>query len=196
MSISSVSIILLVLVVSVQSIFHVYTYDDEHGNEEHCCLVRVRDQFCLATPITRSLIQVNKQCHQTAQRKHHRGVSKRRNDKYLDQISRRLIVQSVKEMDDKILIGLKTPLDKTILDRDLVCLASTKNNIDLDKCSIELANLLDAGLTDDKGQSKKNSKNLSFASCIDEETPFFFCFRTTPKANFPRSKTSEQRGRR
>lgn len=158
MSISSLSILLLVFIVSVESMFHVYTYDDGHGNDEHCCLVRVGDKFCLATPITRSLIQVSKQCHQTHRRKHRRRGGKKRNDKYLDKISRRLNVESVKEMNDRILIGLKTPLEQAVLDRDLVCLASNKNNINLDKCSIELANPLDDDFADNDEQAKKNSK--------------------------------------
>ena len=161
MSISSLSVLsvtLLVFIVSVQSTFHAYTYDDGHGSEEHCCLVRVRDKFCLATPITRSLIQVDQRCHQSHRRRHHRRGGKKRNEKYLDRISRRLIVESVKEMGEKTLLGLKTPLPQAILDRDLVCLVSSKNSINLSKCSIEPANPLDNDINDDEKTEKEHSR--------------------------------------
>jgi hypothetical protein len=135
-------ITLLVLILTVESIYHVYMYDDGHGHDEHCCLVRVRDKFCLATPITRSLIQVNKQCHRLNSVKRRRNgrarsSSKKSTDNYFDRISRRLNIKSTRQFNDKILLELRTPLPSAILKRDLVCLATTNNNLNLGKCYIE-----------------------------------------------------------
>jgi len=153
-----ISITLLVLTLTVESVYNPYLYDDGNGGEEHCCLVRVRENFCLATPITRSLIQVNQQCGQFNRPKRRRLVGKKENNEYLDKISRRLNVQTVQEIDDKILIELQKPLEKNILENDLICLTSTNNNINLEKCHVELADEFD----DDYVSNREHSKNNIF----------------------------------
>jgi hypothetical protein len=145
-----ISITLLVLTITVESVYNPYLYDDGNGGEEHCCLVRVRENFCFATPITRSLIQVNQQCG--------RFDRKKKTNEYLDKISRRLDIQTVQEVGDKILIELQKPLEKTILDNDLICLTSTNNNINLEKCHVELVDEID----DDHAPRRERSKNKIF----------------------------------
>ncbi|CAM4918191.1 unnamed protein product [Rotaria socialis] len=147
------SITVLVLIFTVESVYYAYTYDDGFGGEEHCCLVRTRETFCMAKPITRSLIQVKKQCHRMDGPKHHRGPGgKNRKNQYLDKIIRRLDVKSTHEIGDKILIELKHPLEKKMLDNDLMCLKSTSNEkIDLEKCHVELVEELNNAVDDDDG---------------------------------------------
>ncbi|CAF3697041.1 unnamed protein product [Rotaria sp. Silwood1] len=137
----AISIILLVFIQRVESTYYVYTYDDGIGNDEHCCLVRLGENFCVAKPLTRSLLQVNKACQRL-------GINeKTTND--LNKIVRRLNVEKSEKIGDKILLQLQTPLDKNILKNDLLCLSSTTNNINLEKCFVELA---------DEQPKKKNKK--------------------------------------
>jgi uncharacterized membrane protein YheB (UPF0754 family) len=112
----------------------------------------------LATPITRSLVQVNKQCHLTDGHKRYRSQGKKRNNKYLDQLSRRLNVQASYEIGDKILIELKESLEKDMLKNDLICLSSTHNNVNLEKCHVQLSDELD----DDHKPHREQSKNKIF----------------------------------
>ena len=129
---------LLVLILTVESVYYAYLYDDHNGDKEHCCLVRIRDNFCWAKPITRSLVQATKQCNQFRGSKHHRRFGKNKKyEKYLDKISRRLNVQQSSEIGDKILIELKKPLERKMLDKDLLCLTSVNNDINLEKCYVE-----------------------------------------------------------
>ena len=158
-SLFSAGILLLVLIQTVQSVYNVYSYDDGKSGEEHCCLVRVHENFCLAKPITRSLIQVNKQCHKFGGRKHRRVGGKKKNNKYLDIISRRLHVKSTHEVGDKILIELKKPLEKNMIKNDLACLTSTNDNINLNKCYVEVNDEVD---DDDDDDHKPSSKNKLF----------------------------------
>ncbi|CAF3557538.1 unnamed protein product [Rotaria sordida] len=138
-----IPITLLVLILTVESVYYAYSYDDGNNNEEHCCLVRVHEKFCIARPITRSLVQVNKRCHRVDRSQHHRFGRKNRNEQYLDKILRRLNVQTSQEVGDKILIELQTPLEKKVLDNDLICLQSTNKNMNLDKCYVEIVDELD-----------------------------------------------------
>jgi hypothetical protein len=171
-----ISITLLVLILTVESAYYAYTYADGDGTEEHCCLVRVRDNFCLATPITRSLIQVNQQCQLSDAPKRRRFSAKKRNNDYSKQIFRRLNVQISREIGDKILLELKTPLGKDILDKDLVCLASTNKNINLEKCHVELVDETD---DDDDDDHRGHSKFRNLVSIkIQEFDDLFFYFRT------------------
>jgi len=157
-----ISITLLVLTITVKSVYNPYLYDDGNGGEEHCCLVRVRENFCFATPITRSLIQVNQQCDRFDRHKNRRFGRKKETNEYLDKISRRLDIQTVQEVGDKILIELQKPLEKTILDNDLICLTSTNNNINLEKCHVELVDELDDEIDDDHAPRRERSKNKIF----------------------------------
>lgn len=125
-----IGILLLIFILPIESNYYVYTYDDGTGDDEHCCLVRLGEKFCLAKPLTRSLVQVNKECQQLD------GNEKNKN--YLNKIVRRLNVETSKKLGDKILLQLQTPLEKKILNNDLLCLASNNNNIDLEKCYVEL----------------------------------------------------------
>ena len=128
----SIALVLLLSIVSVQSIYYAYTYDDGVGNDEHCCLVRLREDFCSATPLTSRLIQLDGECA---------GLGTKKNQqKYLDQVTRRVNIQSTHKIGKKVLLQLEKPLDKDILQNDLLCLSAANNNIDLDKCSIELVN--------------------------------------------------------
>ncbi|CAF0831940.1 unnamed protein product [Rotaria sp. Silwood1] len=137
------SITLLVLILTVESVYYAYSYEDGNNNEEHCCLARVHKNFCVARPITRSLVQVNKQCHRFDRSQHHRYGRKNRNEKYLDKIVSRLNVQTSQEVGDNILIELKKPLEKKILENDLICLTSTNKNMNFDKCYVEIVDELD-----------------------------------------------------
>jgi len=163
-----ISITLLVLTITVKSVYNPYLYDDGNGGKEHCCLVRVRENLCFATPITRSLIQANKQCGRFDRHKDRQFGRKKEINEYLDKISRRLDVQTVQEMDDKILIELQKPLEKNILDNDLICLTSTNNKINLEKCHVEL--------DDDHAPRREHSKNEVFFLKV---IFFFVEFRTT-----------------
>jgi hypothetical protein len=149
-------IIFLGLILTIESVYNPYLYDDGHGGEEHCCLVRVRENFCMATPITRSLIQVDKQCEQSSKSKHRRSSRRNRNNAYIDKISRRLNVQNVHEDEEKIFIELQKPLEKNILQNDLICLTSMNNNIDLETCYVELAD----ELYDDYVPDREHSKDM------------------------------------
>jgi hypothetical protein len=149
-----ISIILLVLTLTVESVYNPFLYNDGKGDEEHCCLVRVRENFCLATPITRRLVQVNQQCG--------RFNRKKKNNEYLNKISRRLNVQTVQEVGDNILIELQKPLEKNILDNDLICLTSTNQNINLEKCHVELVDESDNKMDDDHMSHREHSKNNIF----------------------------------
>ncbi|CAF3279959.1 unnamed protein product [Rotaria sp. Silwood2] len=144
----AIGIILLVFIQRVKSTYYVYTYDDGIGNDEHCCLVRLGENFCVAKPLTRSLLQVNKACQRLVIN------GKRQND--LNKIIRRLNVETSQKVGDKILLQLQTPLDKNILKNDLLCLSSATNNINLEKCFIELAS----------DQQKKKSKIFDLFNII------------------------------
>jgi len=142
---------------TVQSATRVFTYDDGRGSDEHCCLVRVRDQVCLATPVTRSLLQVNKQCPILAGEKVRRPKKNNKimNRIFLDRISRRLNIEAVREQTDHILIELQKPLDNDILNRDLVCLASTKHALNLNRCFVEIFNPIENEKMDEKISLRK-----------------------------------------
>lgn len=122
--------ILLLLVIKVQSSFYVYTYDHD-DDDEHCCLVRLGEQFCLGKALTRSLIQVKKDCQ--------RFEANDKKKDYLKKIVRRLNIERSEKIGEKILIELKNPLEKDFLTDDLLCLSTTTNNINLDKCHVKLA---------------------------------------------------------
>ena len=132
----------LLLIIEVQSSSYVYTYNhaDDVGDEQ-CCLVRLDEQFCLAKPLTRSLIQVKKDCQRIE-------ANDKKKD-YLKKIVRRLNVERSDKVGEKILIQLKNPLEKTILNNDLLCLSISTNNIDLEKCYVKLA---------EKEKKKKSSE--------------------------------------
>lgn len=150
-----ISATLLVLTLTVESVYNPFLYDDGHGGEEHCCLVRVREKFCWATPITRSLIQVNQQCSRFQRSRHHRHGENKEMNNYLGKISRRLNVQKIQEIDDKIFIELQKPLDKNITENDLICLTSTNNNVNLEKCYVELVDDSDDDYMSYRERSKK-----------------------------------------
>lgn len=153
MHISS-ALILLLLVIKVQSNYYVYTYD--HGDDdEHCCLVRIGEQFCLGKPLTRSLIQVKKDCQ--------RFEANDKKKDYLKKIIRRLNVERSDKVGEKILIQLKDPLEKVFLNNDLLCLSTTTNHIDLEKCFVKL----------DRKEKKKSSERLIFLR-FDRISLFFF----------------------
>ncbi|CAF1027099.1 unnamed protein product [Rotaria magnacalcarata] len=125
-----VGILTLLVVQRVESIYYVYTYDDGVGDDENCCLVRLGDDFCLAKPLTQSLLQVNKECQR---------LSVDQNNKhYLNKIVRRLPVETSHKVGDKILLELKTPLDTALLKNDLVCLSPNTNNINVEQCFVEI----------------------------------------------------------
>ena len=136
----------LVLILTIESVYLAYTYNDGTSDNENCCLVRLHDKFCLATPLTRSLIQVNTQCDRLG--------ANENNKKYLNKIVRRLNVEISQKLGDKILLELKTPLEKDILKDDLLCLASANNNINLEKCYVELVDV----------QPKEQSKKMIFST--------------------------------
>jgi hypothetical protein len=133
LSIYVIGLTWLVLILAIESTYYTYTYDDGVGDDEHCCLVRINDKFCLATPLTRSLIQVNKQCDRLG--------ANENSKKYLNKIVRRLNSETSKKLGDKILLELQTPLEEDILKDDLLCLASANNNINLEQCYVELADV-------------------------------------------------------
>ncbi|CAF1077847.1 unnamed protein product [Adineta steineri] len=154
-----ISITLLVLILPVASVYNVYSYDDGHGGEEHCCVARIRENLCLATPITRSLVQVNKQCHRfDGPNKRHRYGEKRNKNEYLEKISRRLDIQSSEEIGDKILLELKKPLDTHMVQKDLVCLASKTHDINFEKCHMELVDDSDDDMDDDNDSDEDDHK--------------------------------------
>lgn len=126
-----ISFLLLISLLTIESSYYAYTYDDGVGDDEHCCLVRLGEDFCLAKPLTRSLLQVNKQCQ--------RLDNSEKNKNYLNKIVRRLDIESSKKVGDKILLQLKKSLEKPILNNDLLCLATAHNNINLEKCYVEVA---------------------------------------------------------
>lgn len=122
-----------VLILVGECVHHPYLYDDGHDGEEHCCLVRIQDKFCKATPITRSLLQVTKECSRFGGRK--------RNNDYVDQLIHRLSVEKVYENEQKIFIQLQKPLKQKILRNDLICYKSNEENqINFEKCYIESTN--------------------------------------------------------
>lgn len=169
-----ISITLLVFTLTVESVYNPFLYDDGHDGEEHCCLVRVRENFCLATPITRSLIQVNqKQCMESNRPKQGRFSRRKELNENLKKISRRLNVQTIQEINDKIFIELQKPLEKNIIEHDLICLTSTNNNINLEKCYVEL---VDQSNNDDMSW-RERSKNRAFLFLIN--ICFVLYFRTT-----------------
>ena len=137
----SLSCILFLTVLTVQSVYTPYLYDDGKGGQEHCCVVPVRSSFCLAKPITRSLVQVNKECSRIEKPRRRRLETKNQTkDDYFDKITGRLNVKRVHENDNRIYIELQKPLEKDILQNDLVCLTATdkQNTMNLDKCFVEL----------------------------------------------------------
>jgi len=125
-----IGFILLVSILTIESVCNIYTYDDGLGGDEHCCLARLHDKFCLAIPLTSSLVQANKQCQSLG--------ANEDNKNYFNRIARRINIEKSKTIGDKILVELKTPIDKDILENDLVCLSSDNNNIDLEKCYVDL----------------------------------------------------------
>jgi hypothetical protein len=123
------AVVVFVFVIKIESSYYVYTYDDGRSDDERCCLVRLGEKFCLAKPLTRSLVQVNKECQRLG--------ANEKNKNYLNKIIRRLNVNTSEKLNDKILIHLKDSLEKDLLDDDLVCLSTENNNIDLEKCYVE-----------------------------------------------------------
>jgi hypothetical protein len=123
-------IILIVFILRIESAHHTFTYNDGVGDDEHCCLVRIDERFCLAKPLTSSLVQVKKECQRF-------GPNEKRKS-YLNKIVRRLDVSTTQKIGDKILVELETPLEKNILENDLLCLSEENNNINLEKCYIQL----------------------------------------------------------
>lgn len=139
------AIVLFSFVIKIESSYYVYTYDDgqsDDDDDEHCCLVRLGEKFCLAKPLTRSLVQVNKECQRLG--------ANEKDKNYLNQIVRRLNVETSKKFDEKILIQLKNPLEKNLLNDDLVCLSAANNNINLEKCYVEFT------VNEHKKQSEEN----------------------------------------
>lgn len=128
----TICLLISLLIIKVQSSSYVYTYDHDtdDDDDEQCCLVRLGEQFCLAKPLTRSLIQVKKDCQRIE-------ANDKKKD-YLKKIVRRLNAVQSDKIGEKILIQLKDPLEKNILDNDLLCLSTTTNNIDLEKCYVKL----------------------------------------------------------
>jgi hypothetical protein len=128
------AVVLCAFVIKVESSYYVYTYDDaesDDDDDEHCCLVRLGENFCLAKPLTRSLVQVDKECQRLG--------ANEKNKNYLNKIIRRLNADTSDKLNDKILIHLKNPIEKDLLDDDLLCLSiENNNNIDLEKCFVEL----------------------------------------------------------
>ena len=130
------AIILLVNV--IDSAYHVYTYDDGKEVDEHCCLVRVGERFCFATPVTRSLLRVDKSCY----RNQPKGVQRKREKlMHLNTIVRRLNIQLTNETKSVIFIELQKPLEQILVDRDLVCSTSRADSFNLNKCYVEMSRL-------------------------------------------------------
>ena len=128
----NLSLTCFVLILAGECVHYPYLYDDGHDGEEHCCLVRVREKFCKATPITRSLLHLTKQCSRFGGRK--------RDGDYLDQLTHRLSVEQMYENEQKIFIHLQKPLNENILRNDLICLkANEQNQINFEKCYVESA---------------------------------------------------------
>ncbi len=125
-----IGLVVLLFIIKVESSYYVYTYDDGISDDEHCCLGRIGEDFCLAKPLTRSLVQVNKECQRLG--------ANEKNKNYLNKIVRRLDVETSHKIDNQILLQLEKPLEKTILNNDLLCLSATNNNIDLEKCYVEV----------------------------------------------------------
>ena len=126
------SLLLLFFVPKIQGKYQVYTYDNAKTGDttERCCFVHIDDSFCLAQPLTRSLVQVRKEC----QRLNVNDNTKN----YLINIVRRLDVQTTEKIGGKILLELSNPMEQTVLKNDLLCLSSTTmNHIDLDKCFVQ-----------------------------------------------------------
>lgn len=128
--------LVFLLIEKIDSTYHVYTFSDGPNAEEHCCLVRFREKFCFATPVTRSLIQVDRNCHKLQRNKFSK---KQQRLAHLDKIHRRLDVQSIRENQDFLLIELRRPLESSIVKNDLVCLSSNEKKINFRKCFVELA---------------------------------------------------------
>jgi len=139
-----IGILLLIFILPIESNYYVYTYDDDNSGDEHCCLVRLGEKFCLAQPLTRSLLEVNKKCQQL-------GINEK-NKNYLNKIVRRLNVETSTKVDNKIILELQKPLEEDLLKNDLLCLSADNNNIDLGKCYVQLAVIK---------QNKKSEKNFS-----------------------------------
>ena len=146
----SVLIGLTLVAVSVQSTYYAYTYDN--GADENCCVVRLKDDFCLATPLTRSLLQLNKQCHSLD--------AQGKNKKYLDKIVQRLDVDASHKIAGQILVQLKAPLNGDIVADDLLCLSPANNHIDLEKCHLEWS-----------APKAKKSSNESATTTDSEQEP-------------------------
>lgn len=165
----ALSCILFLTILTVQSVYTPYLYDDGKGGHEHCCIVPVHGSMCLAKPVTRSLVQVNKECNRI-ERSGRRRVEIKNNqtrDDYLDKITSRLNVKRIDENDNRIYIELQTALKKEILDNDLVCLTATdkQNTIHLDKCFVELAED-----DDDYEPVRKQNRQRHGKRSIDEES--------------------------
>ncbi|CAF1122562.1 unnamed protein product [Adineta ricciae] len=153
------SITLLAFIRTVDSVHKLYSYDDGNGGDEHCCIARIDKNYCLATPITRSLIQVNKQCHQFDGHQHRRMNDTQKNDAYEDKIVRRLDIQSSEEVGDRLLFRLQTSLETDLLRRDLACLSSKKPAISFDKCYLQLADDLDNSINSSDEQDKSSKRH-------------------------------------
>ena len=86
----------IVVLAAAETSYNVFTYDDGHGDDEHCCLVQIGDDFCLAKPLTRSLIQVDEDCHRL------NPTEKTKNE--LGKVVRRLNVEKSRKISGDLLI--------------------------------------------------------------------------------------------
>jgi hypothetical protein len=126
-----IGVILIIFTLNIESAtYNTFTYDDGVGDDEHCCLVQIGEKFCVGKPLTSSLVQVKKPCQ-------HLDANEKNKD-YLNKVVRRINVDSSKKVGGKILLELQTPLAKEILENDIVCLSEENNNINLEKCVIQL----------------------------------------------------------
>lgn len=156
----SLSLTFFLTITIVQSIYNPYLYDDGKGGPEHCCVVPVRGSMCLAKPITRSLVQVNKECSRVRRPRRRRLGQDKSRDEYLDKITSRLNVQKVHENDNRVYIELQTPLKKEILDNDLMCLTATDNQnaMNLEECFVELVGEDDDDYKDPEDQDEEEAQ--------------------------------------
>lgn len=126
------SLLLLCLfdgIFSGHSNYFVYTTADD----DRCCSVRLGNEFCSAIPLTSRLILLENSC--PTGKSSGKGSSSLKD---LDDIYRRLNVLSTYQAGKKVLLHLESPLSKTILDKNLLCLSDETNHINLEKCTINL----------------------------------------------------------
>ena len=116
-------------ILSALSSYFVYTTADD----DRCCSVRLGNEFCSATPLTSRLILLEKSC--PTRKSSGQGSS---NLKDLDDIYRRLNVLETYYVGKKVLLHLESPLSKTILENNLLCLSDETNHLNLEKCVINL----------------------------------------------------------